>query len=187
MMKNANIKGPGIVAILALLAASLAFAGDFNVSELNTNLEYQQTPTAAQTSADPKSYDGRLLIYIVEIESPRWFDDDGEPFGNAFLDFALDTSFTLATGASLSKVVTWDASAHGYGDVVPDNLKAIAVLKDMSVSYPANSDTVPATAYPFDAYYVGAAAAATVDQQWFNVVSDDFTHSVFDDEGATTW
>ena len=186
-MKNVKIKGPGIAAILALLAVSLAFAGDFRVSEFDTNLEYRQTPVPAQASADPKSYNGRLLIYIVEVESPRWFDDDGEPFGNAFLDFALDTSFTLATGASLSKVVTWDATAHGYGDVEPDNIKAIAVLKDMSVSYPANSDTGTGTAYPFDAYYVGAAAAATLDSQWFNVVSDDFTHSVFIDEGATTW
>jgi hypothetical protein len=186
-MTNPNVRGSGVVTIIALLAVSLAFAGDFKVSRLETDLEYRQALTAEKASADPMSYNGRLLIYMVEVESPRWFDENGEPFHNAFLDFALDSSFTLADGATLSKTVIWDADAAGYGDVVPDNIKAIAVLKDMSVSYPANSDTGVGTAYPFDAYYVDAAAAATVDNQWFNVVSDDFTHSVFIDEGSTTW
>jgi hypothetical protein len=64
------------------------------------------------------------------------------------------------------------------------NLKAIAVVTDLSHGFQQYSD--PPSGSPFVAYYHVASAAAMVDSQWANYVDTQWTHTVFDEVGTST-
>ena len=173
--------------ISALLAFSTGLAGDLQVYPVR-HVHNQQGLDNPVDYVAGSGYYGRMKVYMVELDS-RWeTDTPGIYYHNGFLGFAFDSTFYLDDlGGSIDRTVIWDAATPGYGDVTPENLMAIVVLTDMSQSTPASSDTIGGSAHPFDAYYNDACAAATIDEQWFNTVNDDFTHSVFLEEGTATW
>lgn len=174
-----------VVASVVILASNV-LSESISVTKVDKHTSYQAASPSPALNQDPKAYQGMLKVYIVEPIS-RWTDYNDTTYYNGFLDFAIDTSFTIPDDATFSKTVVWDAAAAGYPDVTEYNLKAIAVLFNMSQSYPASADTAGGTGAPFDAYYVDAVAAATVEQQWPNVVSGNYTHSVFIDEATGTY
>jgi len=177
----------GLLLAISILIFAFAVADDLRVYPKQSNHEYQPAAPADAATAD-RGYLGRLKVYIIEPDS-RWESyNAGTYYHNGFLGFAYDSTFDLAAlGGSMDRTVTWDGATAGYGDVTPDNIKAIVVLTNMSESFPASSDTIGGHAHPFDAYYHDAAAAAAVGEQGFNVVNDNFTHTVFLDEGTATW
>lgn len=186
-MRSGKVKSLAVLVLAMLLVAAIAVSGEQqNVCKVSGTSEYNPSSPAAADALDDRSYLGRLLVYVVEPTS-RWLDYSANKYHYGFLDFALDTTFTLAEGGSLNPTVSWNSTAAGYPDVEPTNLMVIAVLRDMSQSYPASSDTIGGSAAPFDAYYVDAAAAATVDSQWNNTVSPEFSHTVFADIGTATY
>jgi hypothetical protein len=186
-MRNSNVKSLCLIVCLSILAATVSAADQVCAVKIPDNAGYNP-PIPVQTPVlGDKDYPFRLMVYIVEPLSNRWFDYDDDPYRYAFLNFALDTSFTLGEAQTLSKTVLWDGSSAGYPDITENNIMAIAVLYNMSQSYPASSDTIGGHGAPFNAYYIDAAAAATPDRQWGNTTAPGFTHSVFVEYGTTTY
>jgi len=177
----------GLLVAVLILAVSFVVAGDMNVYPV-TDDGVDQPAYQPDAGLTGKGYLGRLKVYMVEPDS-RWETyTPGTYYHNGFLDFAFDTTFDLSTlGGSMDRTIIWDAAVPGYGDVTPNNLKTMVVLTNLSQSYPASSDTIGGHAHPFDAYYHDACAVATIDEQWPNVSNEDFTHSVFLEEGTATW
>ena len=184
------IKGSllGLLVMALLLAASLAFGEELNVYPYERSGEYQPTTAPAYSMDGGKGYLGRLIIYIVEPDS-RWQTyTAGQYYHNGFIGFAYDSTFDLtAAGGTLDRTISWHPIS-AYNDITPDNLMAIAVLYDQSTYVSTCCDTnVSTCAYYFNAYYSDACAAATVGEEWFNTVNDNFTHTVFIEEGTATW
>jgi hypothetical protein len=185
-VKGSKLKILGALAIVAILVVSIAIAGTIDATRVKRNTAYKPVSSnPATSSGDRQDYQARLVVYIAEPVS-RYLNEDNVPFHNGVIGFALDTSFTLGSGESFNDTVIWDGAAAGFGDISSDNIMALVALSDMSQSYARSSDTGTGTGAPYDAYFVDASAAATVGEQWFNTVNDDFTHSVFIDDGSST-
>ncbi|PKK83577.1 MAG: hypothetical protein CVT49_08060 [candidate division Zixibacteria bacterium HGW-Zixibacteria-1] len=178
----------GLLVVASILTASLAIGEAFKVYPYERSSEYQPAVTPADSPAEGRGYLGRLMIYIVEPDS-RWMTyTAGQYYHNGFIGFAYDSTFDLtALGGTLDRTLSWHPISS-YNDITPDNLMAIAVLYDMSQYVTTCCDTnISVCNYYFDAYYSDACAAATVDEQWYNTVNDNFTHTVFIEEGTATW
>ncbi len=185
-MRSSKAKVFGLLLISALLVVSIAFAAGFDVCELPGESQYVPPPEVSGEGASKATYNGQLKIFIVEPIS-RWKDNNGNDYHYGFLDFAYDAPFTLLDGDSLSVSYSWDATAAGYGNVNSSNLRAIAVIYDMSHGWEAHSCTTGASCYPFTAYYSDAAAAASVSEQWPNVVNENYSHTTFAEKGTASW
>lgn len=130
------------------------------------------------TNLENSIYDGTLKVYVVEPVS-RWNNYDGDPYNYAFLDYAYDEEISIADSQGFD--IAWNPSV--IGDIQHDNLMVIAtVFNDaphQKYSYGEN--------YPFNAYYADATAAAMPNQKGYNEVTEDFSHTVFAEEGTATW
>ena len=146
-------------------------------------------PAPAMESAAAGTYTGTIRVYVTEIEG-RWEDSDGKTFRNAFLGFALEEQISLNETDSLTWDLEWDGhdftNAYGdpYDDITEDNIKVIAALFN-SASYTGYSD--PPSGNPFAVHEVDASAGAKCGATGYNMITGDFTHSVFDEDGVTTW
>lgn len=129
---------------------------DDNKSELTTTITIE--------NKESETYNGRLKVYITEINS-RWNDYNGNPYDFAFLDFAVDENIKVKADENKTYSDTWDASSSGYSDVYPENLWIIAVVfnsestKNYSDPDDLNRD---GDKNEFNAYYADAADAARV-------------------------
>nr|MBN2277973.1 hypothetical protein [candidate division Zixibacteria bacterium] len=179
------MRGPALKVLAVFLACialvvSIAFANSISVCKVERNTEYQPITTPAATTADSKGYAGRLRVYVVEPHS-RWDDYNGNEYHFGFLGFAVNEEINLTGTEEYTKTASWT------GTFESDNIMIIAALFNISESHPGQSDTLGGSAWPFDAYYSDAAAAAKPDTQWFNVYNANFTHTVFAEEGTATW
>jgi len=127
-------------------------------------------------------YSGWLKVYVVEPVS-RWQDVSLASFDFGFLDFARDELVVVDPQQSYTDTIIWNGGEAGYGDVTIDNIMVIAALFNTEIH---QGYSHPPDDYPFDAYYVDAAAAATPDSQWADTSTPDFTHSVFVEAAVTT-
>ena len=113
---------------------------------------------------DAASYTGTLRVYIIELESTRWKDYNGNWYNHAFLDFAFNEALTIPTGGTHTDNTVWDGAAHGYSDITSENIQVIlAVFNDdpiQAYSDPFHEGSDPTWA-PFWAYYVDETVAAT--------------------------
>ena len=150
-------------------------------SVLGINVKNNET-LGLETSSPITSYDGQLRVYVVEPVS-RWNDYDGNPYHYGFLDLALDQKLTIEYQDSYYKKVIWDAQQAGYDNVEEQNIMVIAAIFNskgkIKFSYPPILN-------PFIAHYVDAAAAATPGKTGKNTVNENFTHTVFVEEGTAT-
>ena len=137
-------------------------------------------PTVADTNS--ASYHGTLRIYVIEPVS-RWSDQQGAPFENGFLDFALVTSIDRVDTTAWQQTVTWDAASAGFASVSRSNIMVIAALFNDNGEM---RNAVPGQDYPFMAYPVDAAAAASEGVPGQNQVDGGYTHTVFLEEGTLT-
>ena len=130
--------------------------------------------------ADSIPYDGYLRIYIVEPDS-RWNMEDGAPYTNGFLDYAFDDTISIDYLETYEDTISWK------GDVTEDNVIVMAAIfnqqANLRYSNLPNADKIK----PFEAYPVEASAAATPGTIGYNTVTEDFTHTVFIEEGTVTW
>ncbi len=122
-------------------------------------------------------YEGRLRIYIVEIES-RWKMENNQPYKYALLNFAYDSQVSIRYLETFEKSITWS------GDVDRDNVIVMAAMfnPEEHVNY-----AVPPDKRPFKAHYVDAAAAARPGESSSNTVNEEFTHTVFCEVGTASW
>jgi len=113
---------------------------------------------------------------------------NGQPYHYAFLDFAYDSAIVLNEGDSLTRTMTWNGPASGYSGITENNIMAIAAVFNsewhQGYSRPNDDGLNP---YPFDAYYVDACAAADAGNSWPNESNENFTHTVFVEEGTACW
>ena len=85
---------------------------------------------------------------------------------------------------SINYLDTYEDTATWNGDVSEGNVIVMAAVFNV-VSHKAYA--YPPSRNPFDAYYVDAAAAATPGNTGYNTVIENFTHTVFVEEGTATW
>ncbi len=125
------------------------------------------------SSAD-NEYNGYLRIYIVEIDS-RWDMYNGDPYYNAFLDFAYNGEISIDYLDTYQDSIIWN------GDVDRDNVIVMAAIfnKKTNIGY-----AYPPSDAPFDAHYVDAAAGAKPDETGSNIVNNDYTHTIFLEMGS---
>lgn len=122
-------------------------------------------------------YTGRLRIYVTEPVS-RWNMYNGQPYHYGFLGFAHNGAISIEPGDTYTNSITWN------GDVTEQNVMVIAVVFN-SESHQGYAN--PPSGNPFTAYYTDATAAAHPGETGYNVVNEDFTHSVFVEEATATW
>jgi hypothetical protein len=73
------------------------------------------------------SYDGRLRVYITEIESSMgWYDTGGQLYTFAFLDYAWNEDIAINSGGTWEDSISWDGSSHGFPSITEDNIMVIA-------------------------------------------------------------
>ncbi|MDG6219192.1 MAG: hypothetical protein QCI00_07105, partial [Candidatus Thermoplasmatota archaeon] len=134
------------------------------------------------TNLDDSQYRGSLKIYVVEPIS-RWNDYNDEPYHFGFLDFAFEGEIEVSD--TLTKNIFWNPTWKSTWDVDKDNLMVIAVLfnEHSEIRY-----SIPDTQQnEFNAYFSDATAAATPDTIGYNMITDQFTHTVFVEKGTVTW
>ena len=142
-----------------------------------------KTTDINKSSSDDLPYTGQLKLYIAEPTS-RWDNYDGDPYHFGFLDFALDEELSIAYLDTYSKQITWNAQDAGFNNVQQNNIIAIATIFNPE-SHKAYA--YPPFQYPFNAHYVDAAAGATPGNTDSNVKNEEYTHTVFIEEGTATW
>jgi glutaredoxin len=130
---------------------------------LNVHAEWNENKSELKTTVtvenkEQESYDGRLKVYVTEINS-KWSDWNGNPYTYSFLDYAMNNEIELEPDENETFSSTWDRSAP---DVYPENLWIIAVIfaKESTQQF---SDP-PDDEHPFDAYYADAADATRVSE-----------------------
>jgi len=112
---------------------------------------------------DAASYSGTLRVYIIELQSTRWKDYNGNWYNHAFLDFAFNNAINIPASGTYTDSAIWDGAAHGYSGITSENIQVIlAVFNNQPVqaySDPFHEGTDPTWA-PFWAYYVDETIAA---------------------------
>jgi hypothetical protein len=185
---------PIVICVLAILAASALWYGS-NIAAAGEDVHWWQapadqvisTPVPAMLSGERDTYEGTIRVFVTEIIG-RWNDCDGDPFHNAFLSFALQEDFALNETDSLTWQVEWNGNdyfnVHGvsFGDIEESNIKVIAAVFD-SDSYTGYSN--PPSDHPFAVHEVDATAAAECGRTGYNLITSDFTHSVFVQDAGT--
>jgi hypothetical protein len=175
----------GAVCLLLVALVSAAGASDLLVSEFVNRPPRQVAQSVLTTQNEDAYYDGRLRVYVVEQVS-RWTHlPSGDHYDFGFLDFALDSVFSIPEDGLFDYAWTWDASSAGYGDIEAGNIMVMAAVFNPE-SHPQYSDP-PTNLQPFDAYYVDAAAAATPGSPGVNESNQDFTHTTFIECASMTW
>ncbi|MBU0497270.1 MAG: PKD domain-containing protein [Candidatus Thermoplasmatota archaeon] len=104
------------------------------------------------------NYPGQLKIYIVELESERWNDYNGNPYHHAFLDFAFDQQINIPASGSITDTITWDKVTNGHSSLRVDNTQVILAVYD---DEPHTSYSDPPSGAPFTAYYVDETIATS--------------------------
>lgn len=172
MSKNKIIKIFSICAIALFIVSSLQVLA----IEINPN-KFEKINFEFQDQNQGNQYDGYLKIYIVEIYS-RWKMYNKQHYHNALFDIAYDDEISIRYLDKYEDTINWQ------GDIEEDNVIIMAVVY--------NSDSIinyadPPSSRPFNAHLVDAAAGAKPGESNSNVVNDDFTHTVFCEEGTATW
>ena len=116
--------------------------------------------TVTVQNNEPEEYDGRLRVYITEIES-RWNDAQSNPYHFAVLDIPLDGSLAVVQqnpvvqqqGQPCPLGDTYTFTKWWLGDITQDNSMVIAAVFDGDTDYavqtastvPTSSGAVPAS------------------------------------------
>lgn len=128
-------------------------------------------------------YQGHLRIYVVEPES-RWDNYDNEPYHYGFLNFAFNDVISIDYLDTFSETIIWNGNEIGYGDIQENNIMVIATIFNPEIK---KAYAEPPTKGAFETHYVDAAAGTTPGNTGSNIVNENFTHTVFVEEGTDTW
>ena len=89
------------------------------------------------TNNEASQYNGHLHVYVNEINSTMWYDQGGDPYTFAFLDYAWNEDITINSGGGTwVDTVIWDGydhqTGHGeyYQNITQDNIIVIASVFD---------------------------------------------------------
>jgi len=168
-----------LIIVSFLLLTSLALAEGNKYCEFQPDPLFTPLPVMDVRETAESNYETNLRIYVVEPVSTDWDMYSGMPYHFAFLNYAYDTTLSLQYLEEFDRTVS--ASVPGKTE---DNIMVIAVLFNGQTE---QGYADPPFSNPFDAHYVDAAAGATPFESWPNTVTQDFTHTVFVEEGTATW
>jgi len=172
--------------VLVLAGAVLASQIE-NASRVDPARIDQSGPAIGKTmDADHRNpasggYTGYVRLYVVEPIS-RWKDLTNRPFHYGFLGLAMDTAVFVQYLDTLRISKTWNGNLYGFGNITEGNIEVEAVV--------ANVEGHLGTSGPgavFTAHYIDAAAAAGPGETDSSVVKPGYTHTVFIEDGSTTW
>jgi len=166
-----KILGAGIVTLLLVSSLITIAIGTY---EEKTGIKILHT---SEITSSGNQYKGRLRVYVVEIES-RWEMENRQPYHYALLDFAYNGEL------SINYLDTFEDTINWQGDVKEDNVIVMAAVFNPE---PHKNYADPPIGRPFNAHYVDAAAGATPGNNDSNVRNEEFTHTVFCEEGTETW
>ena len=171
-IRNSFIKITSTCIILLFLLSSMTVFEAKIIDNKYESYTSQKTILASNTT-----YEGVLRIYIAEPVS-RWNMYDGEPYHYGFLDFAYNNEILIDYEDTKEDTIIWD------GDVEESNVIVIASVfntkKYTGYAYPPSGNK-------FDAHFVDATAGSIPGNTGYNVVKNNFTHTVFIEEGTATW
>jgi thiol-disulfide isomerase/thioredoxin len=170
--KSRMYKTLGASIVLLLLVSSLITIATETYNE-KTSLKIVHP--SETTSGN--QYEGHLRVYVVEIES-RWKMENRRPYHYALLDFAYNDDLSITYLDTFEETINWQ------GDVEEDNVIIMAAVFNPESH---NKYADPPFGRPFNAHYVDAAAGATPGNSGSNTVNEEFTHTVFCEEGTATW
>jgi hypothetical protein len=109
-------------------------------------------------NSESTPYNGRLRVYVTEVESTMgWNDTTGHPYTFPLLDYAFNQEITIASSSTWTGSLIWDGhnhydgQGHNFSTIQYGNLEVIAVVFTSDVQQ-GFSD--PPSGNPFDAYYV---------------------------------
>jgi hypothetical protein len=109
------------------------------------------------TNNEASQYNGHLHVYVTEINSAIWYDQWGDPYTFAFLDYAWNEDITIVSGGSTwDDTVIWDGYDHhtGYNEyyqnITQDNIMVIASIFDEDNNDYAEETTATITGYNTD-------------------------------------
>ena len=173
MKINKNISkfiGAGIVTLMVLSSFT-------SIAMITTDTIAKENNLPVSESRDSLPYDGTLRVYIIEPES-RWDMYDGNPYHYALLDIVSTEQLSIDYLDTYEDSITWN------GDVSEDNIMVMAAIFNPEA---VQEYAYPPSTNPFDAYYVDAAAGAHPGETDYNKVTEEFTHTVFAEEGTATW
>jgi len=160
--------------LVAIFICSLVGTSVLPIALAAENQKNNESANGVVTSAP---YTGRLRLYVVEPVS-RWDMYNGQPYHYGFLGFAYNGAISIDPADTYTNSITWN------GDITESNAMVMAVVFN-SESHQGYAN--PPAGNPFTAYYTDATAAATPGNTGYNVVNEDFTHSVFVEEATATW
>ena len=138
--------------------------GNRAVEDIDVTLDVTWLGNAAMTIAaavknnEATTYDGRIRVYVTEVESSMgWIDTAGHPYTFPFLDYAFNQVISISSGGTWSNSITWDG--HNYNDGYGHNFGSIQYGNIMIIAVVFNSEwhqgySYPPSSYPFDAYWV---------------------------------
>lgn len=135
----------------------------------------------AQAGTDT-TYQGTLRLFVVEPNS-RWNDSYGNPFHNAFLDWAAVTPVTIPDTGDWQQTFVWDAVSAGFPDVTSQNLSIYAALFNAEGEL---RDAAPPLGRYFWAYPLDAVAWAAPAETGTSVHEGNCTHNILLEAGLNT-
>jgi hypothetical protein len=183
--------------ILIAILGSVVFGNDRErvsifTAENEGNFNLSGIPSSTPVSSNKAAYNCRFEILIVEPISYRYWDYYNQGYQYGFLDFALLEELHIQE--SHSGTVIWDGDESpgaegGFSDLEESNIMAIAVIYNNDTYHEAYSDPGDPgpPAYPFNAYYVDAAAGATPGTHGSSVAINGTTHTSFIHESTANF
>ena len=103
-------------------------------------------------------YIGRLKIYVIELVSTLWVDNQFKPYHHAFLNFAVNKVIDIPATGMISDTIVWNGTAKGYPDITENNTQVILAVFGNT---PHESFSDPPSGSSFNAYYSDECIAVT--------------------------
>ncbi len=144
---------------------------------ITTSLSVIGLPMKEIGASQSSGYGGQIRVYITEPRSV-WRNYDGDPYHYGFVDFAMDETLSIGYQETYENTIVYD------GHVSQNNVFVIAAVfnpvSEEKYAYPPFQN-------PFNAHFVDAAAGSEPGETGHNTVNENFTHTVFIEEGTGTW
>ncbi|UCC44034.1 MAG: hypothetical protein JSU65_13125 [Candidatus Zixiibacteriota bacterium] len=182
-MKKCTLGCGGGIAIFVLLMMGSVVATEISTDMTPASGDLTFTVGNSKSSSVSAAYTGTLRVYVAERFS-RYRDSDNHPYEYGFLDFALVESLNIPEDSTWEQTVVWDAEAAGMAPINEYHIMAMAVVFNSDGTV---KDADPGEGNWFTAHYGDAAASADTRQPGRNKVIDNYSHTVFVEEGTATW
>ncbi|ENO12227.1 hypothetical protein MBGDC06_00231 [Thermoplasmatales archaeon SCGC AB-539-C06] len=170
--------------IIISIVLTMLLIFSYTTIAIETYSEYREKNESYPSNIEESlPYQGHLRIYVVEPES-RWDNYDNEPYHYGFLNFAFNDVISIDYLDTFSETIVWNGNEFDYGDIQENNIMVIATIFNPEIQ---KAYAEPPTQGAFESHYVDATAGATPGNTDSNIVNENFTHTVFVEEGTDTW